>query len=141
MSIIALKFFPEKERKLSRYQDMLERFFLENFPHSIDELSYKLNVNITGYIVLIDRNGKIDKDFLCIIMAWMNIASKYKNEFHEQLRLCFQEQISTHPIIMSHGKISLMNGQIIFSSLSEMIQEEEIGRLMQTRTMVSETVE
>ncbi|EKD44496.1 MAG: hypothetical protein ACD_71C00117G0002 [uncultured bacterium (gcode 4)] len=91
--------------------------------------------------ILMDNLGVINSDFLDMVIRWVNPLKIQRNEFHNELRSCFREQILGEVLIIKNTEIRLEKWQIMLFLMGTIPKEEENSPdiVHMIETMTSET--
>lgn len=107
LRISILQFYPENERNSSKYDSEISTLFSVSFSHAVDVFSENLKNSGVSEYILIDDLGVINSDFLDMVIRWVNPLNIQRNEFHNELRSCFREQIIGKSLVIKGTKIYL----------------------------------
>jgi hypothetical protein len=112
----SLAFYPESERNSSKYDGGLSEQFSTSFTQAVTDFSREYKEEIDSKYILVDQYGKISPSFLISIMHWVNIRKECKDEFHNLLVSCMQEQVGDTPFMLTECvNIQKQDGAIILS--------------------------
>ncbi|HBB27328.1 TPA: hypothetical protein DCZ36_02415 [Candidatus Gracilibacteria bacterium] len=141
LRISILQFYPENERNSSKYDSEISTLFSVSFSHAVDVFSENLKNSGASEYILMDNLGVINSDFLDMVIRWVNPLKIQRNEFHNELRSCFREQILGEVLIIKNTEIRLEKGQIMLFLMGTIPKEEENSPdiVHMIETMTSET--